>query len=48
MYWARGGGVIVNLCSIGSYLPMPFAASYSASKFGLMGFTDALRAELAG
>ena len=25
---------------------MPFAASYSASKFGLAGFTDALRSEL--
>ena len=44
----RGGrGVIVNVSSIGGRVPMPFAASYSASKFGLAGFTEALRAELA-
>ncbi len=44
----RGGrGVIVNVSSIGGRVPMPFAASYSASKFGLAGFTEALRSELA-
>ena len=43
----RGGrGVIVNVSSIGGRVPMPFAASYSASKFGLAGFTEALRSEL--
>jgi short-subunit dehydrogenase len=47
-FMARGGrGLIVNLCSIGSYVPAAFAASYAGSKFGLMGFTDALRAEMA-
>jgi short-subunit dehydrogenase len=41
-----GGGVIVNVASIAGHLPMPLAASYSASKFGVAGFTDALRDEL--
>jgi short-subunit dehydrogenase len=44
----RGGrGVIINLASVGSYFPTPYAATYAASKFGLMGFTDSLRFELA-
>jgi short-subunit dehydrogenase len=45
---ANGGtGVIINVASIGGRLPSPWAASYSAAKFGVAGFTDALRAELA-
>ena len=44
----RGGrGVIINVVSIFGRVPMPWAASYSASKAGLAGFTEALRAELA-
>lgn len=47
-FFDRGGrGVIINVSSIGGRVPMPFAASYSASKFGLAGFTEALRSELA-
>jgi NAD(P)-dependent dehydrogenase (short-subunit alcohol dehydrogenase family) len=43
----RGGrGIIVNMASIGGRLPMPFASAYSASKFGVRGFTEALRYEL--
>jgi NADP-dependent 3-hydroxy acid dehydrogenase YdfG len=42
-----GQGIIVNVVSIGGCVPSPWAASYSAAKFGLAGFTDALRAELA-
>lgn len=42
----RGQGVIVNMASIGARLPQPFAAAYTASKFGLAGFTDSLRHEL--
>ncbi|WP_028996822.1 SDR family NAD(P)-dependent oxidoreductase [Azohydromonas australica] len=41
-----GGGVVVNVASIAGCIPMPLAASYSASKFGVAGFTDALRDEL--
>jgi short-subunit dehydrogenase len=43
---ARDAGVIVNMVSIGGRLPQPFAAAYTASKWGLAGFTDSLRHEV--
>ena len=43
----RGQGVIVNVSSIGGRVPIPFAAAYTASKYGVAGFTEALRDELA-
>src|SRR5215216_5017086 len=43
----EGHGVIINVSSIFGRVPMPWAASYSASKAGLAGFTEALRFELA-
>src|SRR5436305_13982195 len=42
-----GGGRIVNISSIGGKVAVPHMASYSASKFALPGFSDAIRAELA-
>ena len=46
-FFDRGGrGVIINVPSIFGRVPMPYAASYSASKAGLAGFTEALRFEL--
>ena len=42
-----GGGRIVNISSIGGKVAVPHMASYSASKFALTGFSDAIRAELA-
>jgi NAD(P)-dependent dehydrogenase (short-subunit alcohol dehydrogenase family) len=42
-----GGGRIVNVSSIGGKVAVPHLAGYSASKFALTGFSDALRAELA-
>lgn len=39
-------GVLINVNSLGGFVPAPFAAAYSASKFGLKGFSAALRAEL--
>jgi short-subunit dehydrogenase len=42
----QGKGVLVNLQSLGSWLPQPYAVAYSASKFGLRGFSEALRGEL--
>lgn len=39
-------GVLINTISFGGWVPAPFAASYSASKFGMRGLSDALRAEL--
>ncbi|WP_250006214.1 SDR family oxidoreductase [Actinoplanes sp. M2I2] len=46
-FLARGTGVLINVVSIGGRLPSPWAASYSAAKFGVAGFTQALRSELA-
>lgn len=43
----RGRGVIINMISIGAWAPAPYAAAYAASKFGLRGFSESLRAELA-
>ena len=42
-----GRGVLINMASIGGIFPTPLAASYAASKFGIAGFIDSLRAELA-
>src|SRR5262245_53107368 len=42
-----GGGRIVNISSIGGKVAAPHFAPYSASKFALTGFSDAIRAELA-
>jgi len=39
-------GIWVNMISAGGYVPSPYAAAYSASKYGLRGFSEALRAEL--
>lgn len=44
---ANGGGRIVNISSIGGKVAVPHMAPYSASKFALTGFSDAIRAELA-
>jgi short-subunit dehydrogenase len=44
---AQGGGRIVNISSIGGRIAVPHMAAYSASKFALTGFSDAIRAELA-
>jgi NAD(P)-dependent dehydrogenase (short-subunit alcohol dehydrogenase family) len=41
-----GGGRIVNISSVGGKVAVPHLAPYSASKFALTGFSDALRAEL--
>ncbi len=46
MLSAGGRGMIVNMASISGRIPQPFAAAYSASKFGVAGFTEALRYEL--
>src|SRR6266480_3694570 len=43
----RGGGRIVNISSIGGKIAVPHMTPYAASKFALVGLSDALRAELA-
>lgn len=42
-----GGGAIINVASLAGRTPVPGAATYSASKFGLRAFTFALAEELA-
>ena len=42
----QGYGTWINMISVGGYVTTPYAAAYSASKFGLRGFSEALRAEL--
>lgn len=39
-------GIWVNMISAGGFIASPYAAAYSASKYGLRGFSEALRAEL--
>jgi len=45
---AAGRGHLTFVGSILGSLALPFHANYAASKFGLRGFTEALRRELAG
>jgi NAD(P)-dependent dehydrogenase (short-subunit alcohol dehydrogenase family) len=42
----RGAGRIVNIVSIGGRVAMPHMLAYDASKFALMGFSEALQADL--
>jgi NAD(P)-dependent dehydrogenase (short-subunit alcohol dehydrogenase family) len=42
----RGGGHIVNICSTASKRTWPNAAAYHATKWGLLGLSHALHAEL--
>ncbi|QGX99088.1 SDR family NAD(P)-dependent oxidoreductase [Roseovarius faecimaris] len=44
----RSHGRIVNIGSVFGDIGYPFFAGYSATKFGLRGFSDALRRELSG
>ncbi len=48
VFLRQGRGVLVNNISMGAWTPMPFAAAYTASKFGLRGLSASLRQELAG
>ena len=42
----QGYGVLINNISVGGFLPVAYGTSYSASKFGLRGFFEALQSEL--
>src|SRR6266496_1393226 len=44
---ARGEGLIVNVTSLASRLPVPFMAAYNASKAALAAFTMSIQLELA-
>lgn len=45
-YRANNKGKIINICSMAGQIGMPFQGHYSASKFALEGFVEALRLEL--
>lgn len=47
IFLRQGHGIFINMISLGGFAAAPFATAYSASKFGLRGFSEALRAELA-
>lgn len=42
----QGGGTIINFSSIGGVMGLPFQAFYSAGKFAIEGFSEALRMEV--
>lgn len=48
VFLRQGRGILINNISLGGWAPTPFAAAYTASKFGLRGFTASLRQELGG
>ncbi len=45
---AQQAGVLVNVASMAGKMAMPYASAYCASKFAIVGFSERLRAELAG
>jgi short-subunit dehydrogenase len=44
----RGSGHVVNMSSVAGLAPVPYGAVYATTKHGVIGFSDSLRAELAG
>lgn len=42
----QGHGVLINNVSIGGYMPAPYSAVYSATKFGIKGMMECLQGEL--
>lgn len=44
----RGSGHIVNVASVAAKIPFPGGATYAATKSGVFGFSEAIRAELHG
>jgi short-subunit dehydrogenase len=47
LFKEQGNGILINNISVGGFLPVPYGAAYTAGKFGLRGFSQALKAELA-
>ena len=44
----RGRGHIINIASVGAVNPVPGIATYCATKFAVLGYTDTARQELRG
>lgn len=42
----QGSGILINNISVGGWFPTPYGAAYTASKFGLRGFSESLKGEL--
>ncbi|MCC9168561.1 SDR family oxidoreductase [Pontibacter harenae] len=42
----QGHGILINTISVGGWVPEPYTVAYAASKFGLRGYSGALRGEL--
>ncbi len=45
---ARGRGVVMNVASMAGFGPMPYTATYAATKAFLLSFSEALAVELSG
>jgi hypothetical protein len=45
---ARGRGQIINLGSVGSFVPTPYMATYSATKAFILSFSEAIANEVSG
>lgn len=39
-------GILINNISVGGWFPTPYGAAYTASKFGIRGFSESLKGEL--
>jgi short-subunit dehydrogenase len=48
MFKSQGHGILINNVSIGGYMPAPYSAVYSATKFGIKGMMECLQGELSG
>ena len=44
----QGAGTIINISSVAGHIPVPFHAAYSATKFAIVGLTEALRMAVFG
>lgn len=45
-FMAQQEGILINNISVGGWFPVPYGAGYSASKYGITGFMQALSGEL--
>jgi short-subunit dehydrogenase len=45
-FYERGRGTLINVASVIGKIPAPYYASYTASKYGVVGFDASLRQEL--
>ncbi|MFI5452762.1 SDR family NAD(P)-dependent oxidoreductase [Pedobacter sp. UC225_61] len=48
IFKAQGYGVLINNVSIGGFMPAPYSAVYSATKFGIKGMMECLQGEVSG